>query len=537
MFARNLGFLSICLLGFAALTNRLMPRDLRQPARAETSLEQRDDFLVAVRQLDAEFAAEAQRQDVMLAPIEDEWTIYRRLALGLVGSIPSLEEIRLLEQVAPAERLDWYLDRLLADRRCHDYLAERLARAYVGTEDGPFLVYRRRRFVTWLSDQLAENRRYDSLVRELLSSTGIWTDSPAVNFVTVTNNVNGDSQPDEERLAARTARAFLGVRLDCVQCHDDNLGGDWRQENFQQLAAFFADAHSSLLGITDQQQDYKFTYLHHSEEEIVPAETPFSTELHDPQGSRRRQLANWVTHPENSAFHRAIVNRIWALMLGRPLIDPVDDIPLTGTYPPGLELLAHDFASNGCNLRRLIRLVAHGRPFQTASRSPAGVSEKQEACWAAFPLTRLRPEQVAGSVLQASSLTTIDADMHILLRMARYDQHKDFVKRFGDTGEDDFSDRGGTIPQRLLLMNGHVVRDRTKEDLVGNAITRIAVLSASDEQAIETAYLTALTRRPSTTEANYFLERVRAENGSQRKQALQDLSWALMNSAEFTWNH
>jgi len=150
-------------------------------------------------------------------------------------------------------------------------MAELFAGAFVGTEDGPFLVYRRRRFVTWLSDQFEARRPYDSLVRELISGTGLWTDSPAVNFLTVTNDVNGDEQPDEERLAARTARAFLGVRLDCVQCHDDHLGGDWKQTDFQQLAAFFADAHSSLLGIRDRPQDYQFTYLNHDQPEVVKA--------------------------------------------------------------------------------------------------------------------------------------------------------------------------------------------------------------------------------------------------------------------------
>ena len=537
MIARNLGFLAVCIVSFAVLTHRLLPRDLHQPVLAATEVSVDTEFAQVLAALDAEFQAAATRHDVAFAPRADEWAVYRRMALGLVGTIPSLEELRLLEKVAPADRVEWYLNRLLADRRCHDYLAERLARSYVGTEDGPFLVFRRRRFVTWLSDQLATNRPYDEIVRELLSGTGIWTDSPAVNFLTVTNDVNGDEQPDEERLAARTARAFLGVRLDCVQCHDDNLGGDWKQQDFQQLAAFFADAHSSLLGITDQSEDYKFTYLHREAEEVVPAQTPFADDLLQEQGTRRAQLARWVTHPENMAFSRAIVNRVWALLLGRPLVQPVDDIPLSEPYPPGLTRLAADFAAHDCDLRRLVRLIVHSRVFQTSSRSPEGVSELQEEHWAVFPLTRLRPEQVAGSVLQTSSLTTIDAETHILVRLARYDQHKEFIKRYGDTGEDDFSGRGGTIPQRLLLMNGDVVRDRTKEDLVGNAISRIAVLATDDAQAVEIAYRAALTRRPSTTEARHFAERLRESGQGQRQQVLEDLCWALINSSEFSWNH
>jgi len=259
--------------------------------------------------------------------------------------------------------------------------------------------------------------------------------------------------------------------------------------------------------------------------------------LRPTEGQRRQQLAAWVTHPENSAFARATVNRIWALMFGRPLVAPVDDVPLTGPYPPGLERLAADFSRQGYDLRRLIRTIALTQVFQRASRAPDGIDERQEQHWAAFPLSRLRPEQVAGSLLQASSLTTIDAESHLLVRLARYDQQKDFVRRYGDTGEDDFTERGGTIPQRLLLMNGQLVSERTKEDLLANAVTRIATLTTDNARAIDVCYWACLTRRPTSVELDHFAVRLRDTSGSGRRQALEDLYWTLFNSAEFTWNH
>jgi hypothetical protein len=534
---RNMGFFGICLLGLGLLVGRL-PQGLEQPSAKHKPLPYATpEIRELVDRINTDFEKHWRRNQCHPKSAADSWLVLRRLSLALTGTIPSLEEIRLLEQVPESERLDWWLDRLLTDRRSSDYLAERFARALVGVEEGPFLVYRRRRFVNWLSDQIFQNRPYNDLVAELIAGTGIWTDAPAVNFITVTTDVNDDSQPDEERLAARTARAFLGIRLDCVQCHDDNLGGSWKQQDFQQLAAFYATARSSLMGIQDQPRAYEFTYLNQAQAERVPARVPFAKTLHA-HGSDRQTLAHWVTHAENRAFHRATVNRMWALLFGRALMAPIDNLPLDGPFAPGLELLAEDFARHNCDLRRLIYVIAMTRPFQIESREAEDrIEPTDEFHWDAFPLTRLRPEQMAGSVLQASSLKTINADSHILLRLARFEQENEFVKRYGDTGEDEFDARGGTIPQRLLMMNGKLVQEHTKDDFLANAITRIAALTADPARALEVAYWTALTRAPDSSERQYFLPRLESTSGPERRQHLEDLYWTIFNSREFSWNH
>ena len=536
---RNVGFLAIGIFALVAILGRLLPSDLDVPnVTGDTSIYTDDAFRATVQKLDQEFESHWHLNDLPVAPRADDWTVIRRLSLALTGTVPSLEEIRAIERIPSEGRLQWWIERLLSDRRYSDYVAERLARSYVGTEDGPFLVFRRRRFVTWLSDQLSGKLPYDEIARQLISGTGIWTDSPSVNFLTVTNDVNGDEQPDEERLAARTARAFLGIRLDCVQCHDDNLGGDWLQEDFQRLAAFYADAQSSLLGISDEPTDYSFKYLGNDDAEVVTECVPFLPNLwQNKTGTRREQLAAWLTHPENGAFARAITNRFWAIMFGRPLGSPIDDLPVSGPFPPGLETIAQDFVQHDHDLRRLVRLIAMSRPFQLASRSPDGVSDQQEAAWAAFPLTRLRPEQVAGSILQAASLTTIDAQSHIFKRFAKYDEIQKFVKRYGDTGEDEFANRSETIPQRLLMMNGNLVKERTKDDFFNNSVSRIAALVENSDEAIDATYWTILSRRPSSGERQYFKERIGEQTGKERQKVLEDLAWTLFNATEFLVNH
>jgi hypothetical protein len=151
-------------------------------------------------------------------------------------------------------------------------------------------------------------------------------------------------------------------------------------------------------------------------------------------------------------------------------------------------------------------------------------------------LTRLRPEQVAGALFQAASLTTLGPESHWFARLIALTGRNDFVKRYGDMGEDEFDARGGTIPQRLLLMNGEVVREQIKDGLFG-ATSQIASLASDDSRAVEAAYLAVLTRRPSAEESAHFAGRLAGTSGDERKRCLSDLYWTLVNSTEFSWNH
>jgi hypothetical protein len=493
-----------------------------------------------------EFSEYWQEKGLDVAEPATEMLVIRRLSLGLAGTLPSLEEIRALEQLPKDERIDWWLDRLFSDRRYADYVAERLARAYVGTENGPFLMFRRRRFTHWLSDQLHENRSYDAIVRDLISGRGTWTSNPAVNFVTVTFDQEKE-RPDPIRLAGRTARAFLGVRIDCVQCHDDFLGtvelgeaDDPRsgiQRDFHQLAAFYSGTRVSAAGVRDETEPYKVQLLGDDGETSLLPSVPFHCDLLPAKGRRRERLAAWVTAPGNRAFARVTVNRIWALLFSRPLVEPIDSIPLHGDLPPGLELLASDFVDHGYDLQRLIRVITATRVFQLDSRGRFEVLPRHETGWAVYPLTRLRPEQVAGALTQACSVSTLDADAHVISQMMKFFQTNAFVQRYGDLGEDEFDDRGITIPQRLLMMNGELVNERTKTNLLFNASSQISTFADNDRDAIKAAYLACFTRPPTASEIAYFKDRLQETRGGTRSQVLTDLFWVLLNSTEFSWNH
>ncbi|APW62456.1 DUF1549 domain-containing protein [Paludisphaera borealis] len=488
-----------------------------------------------VGRVDEAFRRSWNERGIEPAPPAPDLAVMRRLSLALAGTLPSLEEIRRFEAQPPERRIDGWLDDLLRDRRSADYLAERFARAFVGTEDGPFIQFRRRRFISWLSDALLENRPYSAIVRDLIADRGIWTDHPATNFVSVTFDPAVEL-PDPERLAARVSRAFLGARIDCAQCHDHPFQ-HWKQADFRALAAFFGGVHSNLRGISDGEVFYKPLDRKTKAPTTVEARVPSHPELQPKEGTPRQQLAGWIVDPRNPYFSRATVNRAWAFAFGRPLVDPIDDLATADEIPEVLDILAADFAEHGCDLHRLIRTIVATEAFRLESDAPPSpTAEPKDETWAAFPMTRLRPEQVAGGIHQAAAVTTIGPESSWVVRFISYTERNDFVRRYGDTGEDEFAPRGGTIPQRLLLMNGEMVEKKIKGDMF-NASKRIAQLAPDDDKAVELTYLAVLTRRPTPEEAAHFKHRFEGIKGDRRVDLLTDLYWTLLNATEFSWNH
>jgi hypothetical protein len=343
-------------------------------------------------------------------------------------------------------------------------------------------------------------------------------------------------RPVPDRLSARVSRAFLGVRLDCAQCHDHPFQ-PWKQGQFRDLAAFFGGTHCNLRGIRDAENDYRPIDRKGKESKVVEPSVPFLPDLlsGNETGGPRDRLAGWVTDPRNPNLARVTVNRVWALLFGRPMAEPVDDLPAAGELHPALTILADDFSAHGYDLQRLIRIIAATEAFRLDSAAD-GFGEEHEASWAVFPLSRLRPEQVAGALFQSASLATLGPQSHWFAQLVLYTGRNDFVRRYGDTGEDEFDARAGTIPQRLLLMNGQIVREQLKDGLL-SASSNIGGLAPDDRKAVEAAYLVVLTRRPTPEEAAHFVGRLAGTTGAERKQRLSDLCWTLINTTEFSWNH
>lgn len=554
MWKRYLFLVLAIFVGAGALGGSLLRRD-RVVAPGEVFVAPLDLATTdTVKKVDEEFRRVWAEKGLKPTEKADASTLIRRISLGLTGTIPSLEELRSLEKVPEGERVRWWLGHVLEDRRSSDYIAERLARAYVGTDGGTFLLFRRRRLVLELSDRIARNVPYDEIARSLMTDEGLWTDTPTVNFVTARLDMNKDNQPDPIELAAVTSRAFLGMRIDCLQCHDEHRDNknyfgtaekpvEGRQAHFHELAAFYSEAYrSNVYGIRDSKnKEYFFKYLYDDKEKNIKPKVPFYPELYEAGEnlSRRQQLAKWVTHPENGAFSRAIVNRVWAIVFGKPLVTPIDDVPLYGPWPAGLETLSKDFSKSGFDLRRLVRMIVATEAFQRASEAEFELTPDHEPNWAAFPMTRLRPEQVAGALTQASSLTTINDRSGIFAKLQQFGDLNGFIERYGDMGVEEFNERGGTITQRLLMMNGEVARQRgqAESDIAFNAPARMAALVKDPKVIVESAYQCVLSRRPTGEAVEWFAKRFEGKSDAEKREAIEDLYWVLMNSTEFSWNH
>jgi hypothetical protein len=497
------------------------------------------DLDESVDRVNQHFATLWQEQQLTPAETADELLVLRRLTLALLGTVPSLEEIRQFERDDQPQRLERWTLRLLNDPRFSDYFSERLARCLVGVENGEFIIYRRDRFVSWLNDQLRQNSPYHQMVQQMVRTDGLWTDSPASNFVTAAM-ANGDL--DENKLAARSARAFLGQSMDCAQCHD-HPHADWKQSQFEGIAAQFGQVEVGPLGVHEKSgKTFEVEDRMTLEMRSIDPAVPFHPEWLPSDGTPREKFAHWLTHAENRRFGRATANRIWGLMFGRAFISPVDDMPdpPSPDEPDLLDVLAEDFQAHDYDLRRLIQVIVASRPFRLASTHEADdefeIAALEEA-FALFPLTRLRPEQIIGSMLQAAWAQTIDQNSHLFVRFARFTKENDFVKSYGDLGDQELSDRSGTIPQALLRMNSDMTRDTVKSDAVSTS-SRIATMCRTNEDVVELCYLTCLTRRATDDERHYFLTELGdASDGRSRGPIVEDIFWTLFNSPEFSWNH
>ncbi len=292
---------------------------------------------------------------------------------------------------------------------------------------------------------------------------------------------------------------------------------------------------NGLQGIRTEDPNYEYQYLNAEEEIAVEPTVPYGQEWLPADGDARQRLAKWITHPEHRQFSRAAVARFWALMYGRSPTEAVDNLPLDESLPAMLEPIVDDFVEHR-DLRRTIKIIAGANAFRISSVADFEITPEHENKHAVFPLIRLRAEQVAGSIAQASRIKSIDRDSSFLVQLMRFGSISDFLKRYGDLGENEFAKDGITIPQRLVMINGKMLRESASENPVLNTTSHIQMFAREDTQAIDSLFLCLLNRYPKPVEQEHFAARLKDADSS-RQQVIIDLFWTLANSTEFAWNH
>ena len=495
--------------------------------------------------VDAHLAAGWSAAGIQPAAAADDAEFLRRVFLDLVGRIPSAGEARQWLDEAPLDRQP-LIDELLASP-AHATRVARLFTASLLPEASS--EYESRLLAStlsvWLRRQYVAGQPYDVLVRDLLTasigSDGA-TSPPPLDPIQQAGPLGfffaKGGLPHE--IAAAAARSFLGVRLDCAQCHDHPFA-DWRREQFWELTAFVS-------GVEPVDPNQRFSPLREiadrREVTIPDTDTTISARFLDgsvPDWSTgvapRQALAEWIASAENAYFARAAANRVWAWLFGTGLVDPVDDFDPSNppSHPELLDELAERFAADGFDLRYLMRGLVSSRAYGLSSaRSHETQADARQ--FAVVPVRRLSADQLYDSLSVAVGHLSRDESQAPAVYL--FGQGRSLVgDEFSDAGADG-SEAPVSVLQALFLMNGAPVAEWTSVE-GENTVAAVAAFPAfSTADRIEALYLATLTRRPTPDESARLVAYV--DGGSPHGdagRALSDVFWALLNSSEFLSNH
>lgn len=484
--------------------------------------------------VDALLAIGCQQQGLAPAPPADDAEFLRRAALDLTGVIPSVGEVRayLDDPAVAAEKRAALIQRLLKSPAHARHLARTWRDTLLELDDDSEDVAGRQSLENWLRDQFAENRRYDHLVADLLVANGAEGRSEPSFFYTA-------RQVRPEELAAVTARVFLGLQVQCAQCHDHPFD-HWKQDDFWGYAAFFSRVRrveNSLTGQKLQDAPQGEVTLPDKTEPVPPKYLQGELAEEPVDANRRRPLAIWMVSRENPYLARAAVNRVWAQLFGRGLVNPVDDLGAhnPASHPELLEELSEYFVTSGYDLSGLYQVLCSTEAYQASSQGSDSRTELTGKWFARMSLKPLSADQLFDSLLRAtlqSSSNPGDNGRVALLNQRR----QEFFAKFSGARQASPEDQV-VIGQALVLMNGELIDEATDAGRSG-ILGALGAPFLSDEQRIETLYLASLGRLPTDGEQRRFVRHLTQQtDAASRGRALGDILWALVNSTEFFFNH
>jgi hypothetical protein len=475
-----------------------------EPAKDAATLAKRIDRLIA------DHWTEAQIKPVGRS---DDAEFLRRVYLDLTGTIPPVAEVRrFLKDTSPDKRrilVDHLLDGPGYVRHFSALWRELLV---PDAEVPPGRQAARADLERWMNKQFADNVPYDRIARDILTLPAEETrpkreedlDRPSPRLF----YLGREDKPEE--LAANVTRLFLGVRLECAQCHD-HPHAKWKRDDFWSQAAFFPGKNRDReLPIPGAGRTVAARFL--------DGTTP--TRGADP----RTALADWVAAPKNPYFARAAANRLWAHFFGVGLVDPVDDMISENapSHPQLLNELAGAFVGARYDVKFLIHAITLSDTYGLTSRETRSGATPDPRLFSRMNVKALGGGEIFDSLIEATGYRGIDLSQ----------QRAAFVSRFSKS--DRPLEGRSSIPQALSLMNGRLLAAALKTD-GENTLSAVANSPFLDTAGkVETLFLAALGRLPRAEEKERFVKYV--TNGDHNS-ALGDVFWALLNSAEFSHNH
>ncbi len=540
----------------------------------------------------------AKVQKLRMTPSElctDEEFI-RRATLDVCGIIPSPEEMHAFMTDRRSDKRARLVDQLLEREEFVDFWTVRwndiLRNNPRTTRSGAGA------YATWIRTQLAKNRPYDEWVRDLVTATGRATegqitidqlprnqqDRPgAQRLVDQVNRVEPNAaanyfsvSKDPLDVTSATSQIFLGVRIECARCHNHPFE-KWTQNDYYGLAAFFKGLQvrgnaqvAAVVAINERSPEMRNPKTN----EAVAPQVLDLTEIKVERGAdRRTALAEWMTSPKNPWFAKSAVNRLWSHYFGRGIVEPVDDFRVTNpaSNPELLDALAREFVDRKFDLKAVHRSILNSRTYQQSSR-PNQYNATDTANFARFYPKRLMAEQIFDSISQATDIwllgpgaggrrpnrpaqpqfaggrymPAVSGEVKRVMQIPALipggargagGTVGQFLDTFGKPKREvvcecERSD-DGNVGQALALINGEEVNRKISAPF--GRIQRLARGTKPDPEMVEEIYLAILSRRPTPVEVNDASTLIRTAKS--RPEGVEDLSWSLLNSREFLFNH
>ncbi|HEY1189539.1 MAG TPA: DUF1553 domain-containing protein [Gemmata sp.] len=471
---------------------------------------------------------------------------HRRAYLDVIGRLPTPDETRRFLGDTDPKKREKLLDALLERPEYADFWANKWTDLL---RPNPYHTGMKATYNLdqWIRKSFRANKPYDEFVREIITANGsTFTNGAAVFY---------RNRRDPDELTTMVSQLFLGVRLDCAKCHHHPFEV-WGQDDFYSFAAFFGRIGRSGTGISapiSGGEEAVFlgrgagrrggsTVKHPlTGKEMTP--TPLLGKPLDlpPERDPRAVLAEWVTAPENPYFAKVIVNRVWADLMGRGIVDPVDD--LRATNPPSnpelLDALAKDFRNNKCDLKALIRTICLSHAYQL-STAPNDRNASDLRNYSRHYRQRLRAEVLLDMV---SDVTGVPEKFEAMPPGSRAIEvwtarsQSVFLDSFGrpDPNQDPPCERTSdtTVVQALHLMNSPNLYKKVTSD--EGRCAELAKSKKTPAEIVEELYLLAFCRLPTDDEREKATKRFE-KPGATRRGATEDLMWALINTPEFVFN-
>ena len=481
---------------------------------------------------------DAKLRKLRMAPSElcDDATFLRRVTLDITGALPEPEELKkFLAETSPAKR-SHVIDELLNQKEFADLWVMKFAELLqIRSRQDQFSQKAALAYYHWLREQMLDNVPIDQIVRNLLTASGSTLRSPAANYYQVTT--------DTLKIAENTAQVFMGMRIQCAQCHNHPFDR-WTMNDYYAFASFFPQ-----VGRKQGEDPREYIVYDRGEGDVkhlvtgkpLPAKFLGAEQPEiKPGESRREVMARWLASPDNPWFAKNLANLVWAYFLGRGIIDPVDDVRISNpaSNPELLDALAAKFTEYKYDFKRLVRDICNSRTYQLSTRAnDSNALDDRNFSHAA--IRRLRAEVLLDCL---SQVTETKDKFTGLPRGARAVEIADgntssfFLTTFGRASRETVCSCEvkvePNLSQALHLLNGATVEGKMNE---GAVVKKLLKAGKTPPEVIQDLYLRCFARKPTEAELTKLTSFIKDDK--QAEQALTDVFWSLLNSKEFIFNH